>query len=824
MARRSLQASPEGIKKAKQAFLRKGWTQEYLAAEVGLETRQPIWKFFSGKPLDRNVFTEICFRLDLNFEEIAALPSGVESSSHPNVPDTNSEHDALVTQVRNARYDKIQDQCGTLRLLDIARPVEIDDLYVDVNILEEITSQRWLEISDLQGFQPEEFDRLGLGKVCAKGVPGLKAVERYSKLMVLGKPGAGKTTFLQYLAVQCNQGRFQTHLVPVFIPLKNFAEDALDAGNFRLFDYISQDFNHAGVCTQDVETLLGQSRLLILLDGLDEVPEAASDEVIKQIRKLSDQYYKNQIVITCRIAAQEYRFRGFTEVEIADFKPAQIESFAKKWFVAVARNSQESGLQKASLFLEQLELPGHQSIRELATTPILLNLTCLVFQAKAEFPVRRSDLYKQGLGLLLVRWDEARGIKRDEVYRNLSLPYKLQLLSQLAAITFSKGEYFFEESTLQHLIADYLRTLPNQQIDESVVELDSVAVLKAIEAQHGLLVERARGIYSFSHLTFQEYFTARAIVAGTHLSLQQLVRHLTETRWREVFLLTAQMLPDADELLQLMKQQIDALVSVPQAIASRYPEGAIARQSFGHPTAGGAPWVIASTVIAAERPEAVYTVTNLTPGIGTAQETLQPFLNWVRQKSLEVKAPYKPAAVRAFYLTLALPAEHRLARDQALALALDRSLAAEVNGEIALDLALTHALAVALTLTPELICDRLSALRLALDLDYLTGVESISDLLGQLNNQLPSSEEDREHVKQWWKLHGQSWVSQLRTILIQQRNIGHEWHLSEASQLLLEHYSHANKLLVECLNSNSQLIPEVRQEIEEKLLLPIGSL
>ncbi len=42
MARRSLQASPEGIKKAKPAFLRTGWTQEYLAAEVGLETRQPI--------------------------------------------------------------------------------------------------------------------------------------------------------------------------------------------------------------------------------------------------------------------------------------------------------------------------------------------------------------------------------------------------------------------------------------------------------------------------------------------------------------------------------------------------------------------------------------------------------------------------------------------------------------------------------------------------------------------------------------------------------------------------------------------------------------
>ncbi|MEW6496336.1 MAG: histidine kinase, partial [Cyanobacteriota bacterium] len=165
MARRSLQASPEGIKKAKQAFLRKGWTQEYLATEVGIETRQPIWKFFSGKPIDRNVFTEICFRLDLNFEEIAAIPSAGESLNNLEVQETQSELDVLVTRARQERYDKIQDQCGTLRLLDIARPVGLEDLYVDVNILEEISSQRWLEISDLQGSQSEEFDRLGLSNV-----------------------------------------------------------------------------------------------------------------------------------------------------------------------------------------------------------------------------------------------------------------------------------------------------------------------------------------------------------------------------------------------------------------------------------------------------------------------------------------------------------------------------------------------------------------------------------------------------------------------------------------------------------------------------------
>jgi predicted NACHT family NTPase len=799
MARRSLQASSEGIKKAKQAFLRKGWTQEYLAAEVGLETRQPIWKFFSGKPVDRNVFNEICFRLDLNFEEIVALPPGVEPEVNPKVQNPQDELDALVAKVRQERYDKIQDQCGTLRLLDIARPVGIGDLYVEVNILEEITSQRWLEISDLQGFQPEEFDRLGLGKVRAEGVPGLKAVERYPKLMVLGKPGAGKTTFLQNLAVQCNQGHFQAQLVPIFIALKNFAEDALDEENFNLLDYLKQDFERCGVSESETDTLLNQGRLLILLDGLDEVPDTASDEVIKQIRKIADKYYKNQLVITCRIAAQEYRFRGFTEVEIADFKPKQIEDFAQKWFVAVAKNSPESGLKKASLFIEQLMLPENQQIRELATTPVLLNLTCLVFQAKADFPLRRSDLYKQGLDLLLIRWDEARGIKRDEVYRNLSLPHKLQLLSQLGAITFAQGDYFFEESTIEQLIADYLRTLSPDSMDESALELDGTAVLKAIEAQHGLFVERARGIYSFSHLTFQEYFTARAIVSGTHLPLTQLVQHLSEKRWREVFLLTAQMLPDADELLQLMKQQIDALVSV-QPMLVNITVGTEGHQQLDLGEA---------------------TVANFPSNIATESETLQPFFNWVIQKSQEVQTSYKSAAVRAFYLALALPTEHRLACDQGLALAMDRKLAAEVSGDLALDLALTHALGVAVTLTPDLFYDRLTALHLALDLDHLIGEEPMGNLLKQLKSQLPNPEDGRDTIKQWWQIKGQSWVSQLRVVMIQHRNIGHEWHLSETPQLLLEQYISTNQLLVDCLNSNSQLTPEVRQEIEETLLLPM---
>jgi len=61
-------------RKAKRAFKRKEWTQEYLASEVGIETRQPIWKFFR-QTIERHIFLEICFRLDLDWQEIASLPS-----------------------------------------------------------------------------------------------------------------------------------------------------------------------------------------------------------------------------------------------------------------------------------------------------------------------------------------------------------------------------------------------------------------------------------------------------------------------------------------------------------------------------------------------------------------------------------------------------------------------------------------------------------------------------------------------------------------------------------------------------------------------------
>lgn len=764
MAKRSLQASAEGIRKAKQAFRRKGWTQEYLAGEVGLETRQSIWKFFTGKAIDRQVFHEICLVLGLNPEEIAQQPAE-ESLSLETISENTPDIDALVQKARFANYEKIQAQCGTLHLLDIARPIVLDDLYVEVDIFEEITSKRWLEINDLQRLDSNNFDRFNLDNFNKQRISGLEAVAKYSKLMVFGKTGSGKTTFLQSLAVRCNQGKFKSDCLPIFIRLKNLAENTSDHKQISLLQYIYQEFSDQGISISEILTIFAQGKALILLDSLDELNEEESDIIIREINHFSQRFYKNTVIITCRLAAQRYQFNGFTEIEIADFSKSQIITFADKWFVAVAKNSLWQGKAKASEFIKKLELPENQQILELATTPILLNLTCLVFQFLGDFPALRSELYKQALELLLVHWDEARRIRRDESYRNLSLLDKIKLLCRLAATTFTEGDYFFPANKIQPLITEYLRQLPHASTDPEALQLDSTAALKAIEAQHGLLLEQGRGIYSFSHLTFQEYLTAREIVAaGNSQTLQNFVTHIGEKRWREVFLLAAGMMQPGDELLLLMKQEVDNLV--------------------------------------------------------ISNQKLQKFLKWLDEKTSIINASYYPASVRAFYFTLALPPDYPLAYNQNLALSLDSRLAGNLAIDLALDLALIHALAISLRMTTNIFYQRLSVLALALDLQHLLQDSPVlQQSLQNLHDELPTPEQSRHALKSWWEENGETWTSKLRNLIISDRQIGHDWQFDENELQILQQYWNANKVLIDCLNNAGNVSLATIKSIEKKLFL-----
>lgn len=778
MAARSLVATPQGVELIDRAMTNKQWSREDLSSACEC-SRQPSVKFCSGKKVSKKLFVCFCEALELDWEAV----SGIKRVQEVTEAD-QTDIDSLVKAIRLKVSADIHHRCGTMRVLDMEQPIDIGEVYTHVNVLEKLSGRQRVGIKELwQNCDTSNFDRLMLGQVSVERVPGLEAVGRYNKLMILGKPGAGKTTFMKRLATQCNQGKFEADRIPVFITLKEFAEDE---GKPDLKNYLAQQWRACDVEETHLTRVLKLGHVLVLLDGLDEIQAIDQDRVLKSIKTFTEQFYNCQCVMTCRIAAREYMFEKFTDVEVADFNEEQIKDFAAKWFRA--KNNSE----KSKNFIKRLQ--NNKPIKELATNPLLLTLLCLVFDQLDNFPNNRSDLCKEGLDALLKQWDAKRNIRRDQVYKKLSLKQKVDLLSQLAYQTFDQGNYFFKQNVIETKIKDYISSLTDEHEDEEVLQLDSEAVLNSIEAQHGLLVERAKGIYSFSHLIFQEYFTAQHITSSSvqnRMALENLAQQCTNKRYREVIFLAAEILDKADNFLKILKSKVDQI---------------IANESI-----------------------------------------LQDFMVWVYEKSESVEVRYQKSAIRAFYLNLSL----NLNLDIGIHLPLDLSISHalglyEINiSQGDLSHALPHILALdfdllrilyrglVLTLDPKLfrVEEFSRSLSFLLELTEENSLELNSNIK-ELKPCMPNIEctNNFENINDliifltWWQENGCSWIKNLRRLMNEYQNIGHNLQLSNNQKTKLRQYWDANKLLIECLNSECDITQSVRQEIESTLLLPISKL
>ena len=731
----SRRLSKDGIKVLKQAIKRNGWTQTDLVKAVEI-SRSTLHQLLKEQPVKFDTIENLCDLLELEIGQLL----------EPIAPSDDLE--ALVRRLRSQGSASIQKRCGEMRVLDMTTPIGLGSIYTDVNILEGLASKTRRDLGELMDCGPEEFDRFGLGKVREARVDGLEAVERVQQLMILGRPGAGKTTFMKRLATVCNGGTFLAGQVPIFVTLKEWAETT---GKPGLLEFVGRSFSEP---IEAVTQALEAGRGLVLLDGLDEVLEADHDRVLTEIKSFAEEYRDNHIVITCRIAAREYIFQQFTEVEVADFSDEQIQEFANRWFLVREPEAidDEGRSTVGQLFWDALS--DRKPVKELAANPLLLTLLCLEFENSAEFPKSRTELYERGLHVLLSKWDGQRRIRRESAYGKLSGKRKESLLAQLAIATFARGEYFFKERVAMQEIGKYIENLPDARSDEDLL-VDSREVLRDIVAQHGLLTERATGIYSFSHLTFHEYFVARSIVDISNpvkyeAALSLLMEHVADKRWREVFLLVVERSDDAGYVLTRMKRKIDGMLA--------------------------------------------------------GDEALQKFLVWVKTKTNEVNVAYKPAAVRAFYFSIDLDLYY--AHDHALAHDHDH------DHDLSLDLSLSLALAFSLERAHDLdlSLDRVLDRTLALALD-----RAFEQQLQQLRDQLLSDSGD---LKKWWESNGQSWIEQFRQVMIEHRNIGHDWKFSESQEELLQNYYDANQLLVDCLKSECYANRQVLQHIEDTLLLP----
>jgi hypothetical protein len=232
-----------------------------------------------------------------------------------------------------------------------------------------------------------------------------------------------------------------------------------------------------------------------------------------------------------------------------------------------------------------------------------------------------------------------------------------------------------------------------------------------------------------------------------------------------------------------------------------------------------------------------------TDALVATDKKLQQFLMWVRRKSVSVNVPYKLAAVRAFYFSLSRGFDLTLGR--AVDPALTPASFSHPNLASALSLALDRGLSIDLNCTLYLYdidynfdfpypCNVLDFTFIPHTyhvLEYVfypafncVLVSELRQTLQKLKEQLPNPYGNKETFKQWWQANGQAWSEQLRTVMIEHRNIGHNWQFSEQQKELLQQYYDTNKLLVDCLNSSCNVTPAVRSHIEETLLLPIAEI
>ncbi len=443
------------------------------------------------------------------------------------------------------------DRHGMIKVLKMSKPMDLESIYINVKCLGNLVRDYYDE--NLENKYRESKQRRFNFRDDGKK-DGLLLANQEQYLMVLGDPGIGKSTFLRKVGLEAlkgNKDSYQHPLTPVLLELKNFKENEIN-----IQALIEEEFKICGFpnVEKNISNKLEKGELLILLDGLDEVPTANVNNVIEKIKDFVDRHYKNRFILSCRTAARTH-LRRFTDIEIVEFDDQQIQSFIEHWFSSELDRKNET----AKNCWELLQKKEYKSAKELAHTPLLLTFLCLVYDENQSFPTNRSRLYQDALRILLEKWSaEKRLPNRGLVYENLSIEQEEILLSEIAYQNFVADKLFLEKREVVKQIKDHLKQNLN-----APQHLDGEKVLKTIEIEQGILVERARDIYSFSHLTLQEYLTAQYIY-DNDLIEEAVKNYVTETRWQEVFLLVAGLMRGkADKLLLAMEKEAHNYLKTP---------------------------------------------------------------------------------------------------------------------------------------------------------------------------------------------------------------------------------------------------------------------
>ncbi|MEN8691715.1 MAG: SUMF1/EgtB/PvdO family nonheme iron enzyme, partial [Desulfobacterales bacterium] len=454
--------------------------------------------------------------------------------------------------------------------------IELEQVYITLTATERRTvpaEKAWLEeVIKLAPGEAKRVSRLepehARETVTEVKVKVQDALASHSRLVVVGDPGCGKTTLLCYLAltfardftekaelVKQRLGLTERRL-PILLPLRDFAshlenhhsDPSLD-GPKLLLDYLINFFaNQDIVLPEDFFTnRLRKGDCAVLLDGVDEVADLNTRyRIARIIERFTIAYPENRFVVTSRIVGYTGNARlgeGYTVTKVRDFTRADIERFVRHWNLAVelalagddTPYVHREAEQQTNALLRAID--NTERVRELAVNPLLLTVIALVQRYRAQLPERRTELYEEAIEVLLGKWDEAKGLetKTSLAGRELDAGDRRSLLEPIAL-------WMMEQRAREIEVVD-LRSRLNQQFikatgDRQRAEQAVDEFLRLINERSGLLAERGQGIYSFSHLTFQEHLAGRA-VADRQDYIAYTLERSADSWWREVTLLEA---------------------------------------------------------------------------------------------------------------------------------------------------------------------------------------------------------------------------------------------------------------------------------------------
>ncbi|GHJ34705.1 NACHT domain-containing NTPase [Streptomyces sp. TS71-3] len=389
--------------------------------------------------------------------------------------------------------------------------------------------------------------------------PADQALAAHQRVLLRGAAGSGKTTLAQWLAVSAvaeepsTQMAYLNGRVPFVLPLRTLTRHGERLPSPAGF-LAAVGSPLAGSQPDGWEArVLAAGRGLLLVDGIDEVPEAERARARAWLGELAETYPGNRWLVTSRPSAVRENWLAddrFTELTLTAMNPSGVAAFIRRWHTAARTGDPAEDAQLDAYETQLLDaVRGKPDLGRLATNPLMCGLVCALHRDRRGYlPHGRKELYESALSMLLTRRDR----ERDMAGPELSEEPQLQLLQRLAYWLIRNGRTEMDRERAERTIAEVLPAVP-----AAAALGDAPDVLRHFLVRTGLLREPAPGTVDFVHRTFQDYLGARAAVESGDFGL--LAEHAADDQWADVIrMAVAQGRPrERAELLRLLLEAGD---------------------------------------------------------------------------------------------------------------------------------------------------------------------------------------------------------------------------------------------------------------------------